>query len=136
MMITALLLRGWVVQMKELGIHPRVLADDIQIVAVGEDHLEKLVRAMDDTHVYLQSMGAKTAPTKSRTFSTEKESREWLERHKWRAIGTKICWPVWQKNAPAATMPRCLLRVCFSSVANLPVESGCTENRMESHGHP
>ena len=36
MMITALLLRPWISQMLERGVYPRVLADDLQVVAVGE----------------------------------------------------------------------------------------------------
>ena len=38
MMIVALLLRGWIVEMRDMGLCPRVLADVLQIVATGEDH--------------------------------------------------------------------------------------------------
>ena len=34
MMVVALLLRAWIVEMKAEGLKPRVLADDMQLIAV------------------------------------------------------------------------------------------------------
>ena len=68
MMITALLLRPWISQMTELGVHPRVMADDLQVVARGADHLRDYTDAMDKTHLHLQDMGAKVSPQKCLSF--------------------------------------------------------------------
>ena len=40
MMVTALLLRPWLLEMRAFGVYPRILADDVSVVAIGEDHLE------------------------------------------------------------------------------------------------
>ena len=62
MMIVALLLRAWALEMKEMGLHPRVLADDLQVVATGEQHLDDFVAGFDATHKHLESMGATLTP--------------------------------------------------------------------------
>ena len=35
MMVVALLLRAWILEMRYMWLHPRVLADDMQIIATG-----------------------------------------------------------------------------------------------------
>ena len=54
MMIVALLLRAWIVEMKGAGLRPRVLADDLQLIAVGGDHLGDFQRGFDKTHCHLK----------------------------------------------------------------------------------
>ena len=90
MMVVALLMRAWVLQMKSLGVKPRVLADDLQILACGEDHLEKFVHAFDMTHAHLAAMGARLAPHKSVVFSSNGSTRNWLRQHRWRYVGRTI----------------------------------------------
>ena len=40
MVITSLLLRAWVVQMKEMEVKPRILVDDLQLRCTGGNHLD------------------------------------------------------------------------------------------------
>ena len=68
MVIVALLLRVWTREMKAMGLQPRVLADDLQVVATGAEHLDTFVRSFDATHQHLECMGAKLAPHKSVVF--------------------------------------------------------------------
>ena len=90
MMVTALLLRPWIAQMREMGIRPRVLADDLQLVAVGDNHLQDYTQAMDVTHRHLQEMGARVAPKKCISFSSSEVARRWLRDHRWRRLGTTM----------------------------------------------
>ena len=46
--------------------------------------------AYDATHEYMHDMGAIIASSKSVAFSTNKAMVEWLKRHKWRRLGTKV----------------------------------------------
>ena len=38
----------------------------------------------------MEDLGAKMAPKKSLTFSSDAASRNWLRNHKWRRLDTKI----------------------------------------------
>ena len=42
------------------------------------------------THKHIEDLGAKLAPKKSTTFSSDEASRRWLRNHKWRRTGTRI----------------------------------------------
>ena len=64
MMIVALLLRAWIVEMKSMGLKPMVLADDLQLIAISPDHLDMFAKGFDKTHNYLDAMGAKLSPQK------------------------------------------------------------------------
>ena len=75
MMVTAILLRPWIAQMKEMRVHPRILADDLQAMAIGEDHLGDYVDAMDATHRHLQDLGARVSPGKCISFSSADVAR-------------------------------------------------------------
>ena len=91
MMITAFILRPWLMMIEDIGrdecckgtcwntvtagkpadadavgkptagIHGRILADDMMIMAEGPGHLARLVKAVDKTHDMLHDMGAATA---------------------------------------------------------------------------
>ena len=86
MMVTALQMRPWIMQMKSMAVKPRILADDLQIFATGPRHLEWFTHAFDKTHLHLQDMGARIAPQKSLTFSSNNTARQWLRNHKWRIL--------------------------------------------------
>ena len=90
MMIVALILRAWTLEMKAMGLNPRVLADDLQVVATGAEHLDTFVKGFDATHKHLECTGAKLAPHKSVAFSTEGTARNWLKQHCWRRVGRTI----------------------------------------------
>ena len=82
MMVTALLMRPWIMEMRTLGMKMRILADDLQIIRVGPRHLRNFVDAFDQTHEHLHAMGAKIAAGKSLTFSSNDASRKWLRNHR------------------------------------------------------
>ena len=90
MMIVALLMRPWMMQMKAVAVIPRILADDLQIFTAGERHIENLTYPFDLTDKHMEAMGARIAPTKSVTFASTSTSREWLREHRWRRLGKKV----------------------------------------------
>ena len=90
MMATSLLLRAWVVQMKLYAVKPRILADDLQLLCTGDNHLENFEYGFTKTHKHIEDLGARLAPNKSMTFSSNEVSRRWLREHKWRRVGTMI----------------------------------------------
>ena len=57
MMITSLLLRAWVVQMRICAVEPRILADDLQLLGIGENHLKNFEYAFTKTHKHIEDMG-------------------------------------------------------------------------------
>lgn len=75
---------------RKLGVTPRILADDILVLAQGEGHVDLFQTAFDETSDYLQSMGAKLAPDKSWTSSTSKATRKFLLAHTWVNFGRRI----------------------------------------------
>ena len=62
MTLTALLVRPWMMQVLRAGAIPRVLADDLHVVAAGEKHHEKYLRAIKDTHIFVTTAGGRIAP--------------------------------------------------------------------------
>ena len=100
MMITSLLLRTWVVQMKAMKVEPNILADDLQIISIGTRHAEHFQHAFDKTHERLEDLGATLAPAKSITFSSELATRNWMRTHRWRRQGKVVkvvtdCMGIW-----------------------------------------
>ena len=90
MMVTALLMRPWIMQMKALVMNTRMLADDMQLVSVGPTPLENFTDAVDETYTHVVAMWAKLVTHKSLTFSSNEASRKWLRRHRWGRIGRTI----------------------------------------------
>ena len=90
MMITSLLLRPWVMQMKTIKVIPRILADDLQLMTTGRRHLGRFVRGFNTTHQHLEDMGARLAPKKSVAWSSTATARKWLTEHRWRKVGGTI----------------------------------------------
>ena len=80
MMAVALLMRPWIILMRCIpGVQVYILADDVLIVATGKRMVRSIAEAIDKTHAYLQSMGAKVAPDKSYNFASTQEGRKWLD---------------------------------------------------------
>ena len=75
MMVTSLLLRAWIVQMRGYAVKPRVLADDLQILSQGPNHLKNFEYAFSKTHKHIEGMGGRLAPKKSITFASDESSR-------------------------------------------------------------
>ena len=61
MNMVALLMRPWILKMKENGIEPRTLADDLFLYANGEDHEIKSVKGMEISLQFFEGIGAKVA---------------------------------------------------------------------------
>ena len=47
---TALLLRPWLLAMRDMGAQGRVLADDMLVITVGDGHGQVFEQAFDETH--------------------------------------------------------------------------------------
>ena len=90
MMVVALLLRAWIIQMQRAAVEPRVLADDLLIMATGDNSLELFEYAYNATHKHLEDMGAKVAPKKCLTFSSNVANRRWLENNRWMRLRTTV----------------------------------------------
>ena len=89
-MITTLLLRAWIMQMESLAAHAKVLGDDLQILCAGPNDLKIFEDTFTKTHKRLKDMGAKLAPSKSPTFSTDDATMDWLRTHRWRRPGRTV----------------------------------------------
>ena len=86
MMVTALQMRPWIMQMRTMAVKPRILTDDLQMFATGPRHLEWFAHAFDKTHLHLMDMGARIAPQKPLAFSSNNSARQWLRNHRWRIL--------------------------------------------------
>ena len=56
MMFLSLMLRPWLLQQRQMGLHPRILADDMLITAEGDNHLSVFVQGFDATFAYLSDI--------------------------------------------------------------------------------
>ena len=70
MMYIALIMRPWARMQKTEGNFPKVLADDILLVATGPLMLRKFADGLAETHQYLVDMGARIAPDKNMNFAS------------------------------------------------------------------
>ena len=75
---------------QSLGTIPRILADDLMILASGINHLTTMQQAINLTHEMLHDMGAVVAPKKSFIYSNQAHARRWYSRHVWPHISTTI----------------------------------------------
>ena len=55
-MSTALLMRAWIIQMRTMGVVPRVLADDLQVRANGRNAMDRFINAFDKSHLHLHDI--------------------------------------------------------------------------------
>ena len=91
MMYVALIMRPWIILMRCIpGVQAFILADDVLILATGKGMIGSVAEAVDKTHAYLHSMGAKVAPDKSYNFASTAEGKKWLEQTWWEGIQAKI----------------------------------------------
>ena len=91
MMIIALMLRPWIIMTRATNtIAPRVLADDLLLLGIGEGHIGAFHVAFNNTLEYMQDMGAKISPTKSYIFSNDASIRKWFSTFRWKALGVVI----------------------------------------------
>ena len=78
MNMVALLMRPWIMKMKENGIEPRTLADDLFFFANGKDHEEKPIKGMEISLQFFQDIGAKVAKNKCFMTSSCEKTRKSL----------------------------------------------------------
>jgi hypothetical protein len=90
MMVVALVMRAWTIRARELQCKPRILADDMEIHAQGENHARRFHQGYQMTLEYLEDMGAKVAIKKYFLFSTSTTTRIWLAQVVWDGILTNL----------------------------------------------
>ena len=90
MIMVVLLARPWIQEMKSYVVNPRLLADVLQLISTGTNHLTNFEHAFDKTHTHLEAMGAKIAPAKPLASSTDKTASNLPRQHTWRRRGTTI----------------------------------------------
>ena len=83
MTMVALLLKPWINYMIELGVEPRVLADDLMVTAEGEGNRTKTINAMQKSRQYFHDIGAKVANNKCFTFATDPKVRKEFSEFIW-----------------------------------------------------
>ena len=86
----AFLLAPWTQQIRALRAIPGSLADDLMVIALGEDHEQIFKSAYSATISYLHAIGAKVTSKKCFTFSTEPSTREELRDHYWTHLCARI----------------------------------------------
>lgn len=71
MAVVALIMRLWIMLMLTFAsVKCFILADDVPIIATGKHIAVIFVKALNATHLYLQTMGAMVAPNKSYNFAS------------------------------------------------------------------
>ena len=67
--------------LKLQNVIPRTLADDLLIVATGENSLTHIINATESTHEYLADLGSRVATNKSMLFASTEPARKILKQH-------------------------------------------------------
>jgi len=84
-------MRPWIAIMRTIGdVRCFILADDVLILALGENMLGQFAKALNSTHDFLQQMGAKVAPNKSYNFASGRKAVAWLRETTWEFIDATI----------------------------------------------
>ena len=86
----AFLLAPWTKQIRALRAIPRSLADDLMVIALGEDREQIFKTAYAATCSYLHAIGARVTSKKCFNFSTEPSTREELRDHYWTHLCDRI----------------------------------------------
>ena len=90
MAFVALLMRPWIMYMREHNVEPRVLADDLFLYATRTKHASKAVQGMQLSRQYFADIGAKIADKKCFMASTCPSTRSRLRTLQWDGQGTRI----------------------------------------------
>ena len=80
MNMVALLMRPWIMKMKDNGIEPRTLADDLFFFTKGENNEQEAIKGMEMSLQFFEDIGAKVAPKKCFMTSSSKETRKNLRK--------------------------------------------------------
>ena len=81
-MLLGNLLRPLLLRLRDAGVIPRLLADDLETMAIGLRHDSRMRRASSLVGAYLQAMGSRisTGQGKSHSFASSKAGRRTLRR--------------------------------------------------------
>ena len=90
MVIMAYLLRPWIMKMRKLNLKARVLADDVMLMAIGNDSLDSFKQGFQQTLDYFEDIGAKVSEKKSFLFSTNRKVRQELRGLSWTQIKSPL----------------------------------------------
>ena len=91
MAMVGLLMRPCILIMRTFeGVMCSILADDVFILATGRQMARNFALALDATHTFLHSIGAKVARTKSFNFASQRGVKRWLGQKTWKGINTTI----------------------------------------------
>ncbi len=90
MAMVALLTKPWISLMKRNRVIPRCLADDLLILAIGNFHQSKYIKAMSLSKQFFQDIGANVADRKCFSFAADKQTREFLANYRWDHTGLLI----------------------------------------------
>ena len=91
MMNVALIMKPWIRKIRKFtGTKCYILADDVLIIGTGVKMPTNFAGALNATHKYLHSMGAKVAPDKSYNFASNLIAKRWLEETIWEHIESGI----------------------------------------------
>ncbi len=90
MAMVALLTRPWISLMRQTGVIPRCLADDLLILAIGNKHQSRYIQAMNQSKQYFQDIGAKIAERKCFSFAADRQTRDFLSKYVWDHTGLRI----------------------------------------------
>eukprot|EP00973_Karenia_brevis_P044617 6180102-Karenia_brevis.AAC.1 len=84
------MLRPWILQMREQGLCPRTLADDLMLTTEIDtsptNTLTRFAQGFNLTIQHLIDLGGKIAPKKSKLLATMANHRNWLARYTWEPI--------------------------------------------------
>ena len=108
MTLIALLMRPWIMLMRDNQVEPRVLADDLFLHATRTEHASKAVKGMALSRQYFHDIGAKVADNKCFLTSSCATTRTRLRTLRWDQQGNQSGElappePVWQGMTQART---------------------------------
>ena len=90
MMMVAFMMHPWVAKMKTMNVDPRTLADYLLILAAGLGHERRFRDAYLETFRYMSLIGARMAPGKSYTISSNENTRSRLRAYLWEPANSRI----------------------------------------------
>ena len=108
MAMVALIMRPWIAIMRTVvDVRCFILADDVLILALGENMLGQFAKALNSTHDFLQQMGAKVAPNKSYNLASGRKAATWLRQTTWDHHSGHAQAAHKTRHEPQLTPPRC-----------------------------
>ena len=90
MAMVALLFKPWLSVMKQAKVTPRCLADDLMLIATGQEHQSRYINAMQLTRTFFTDIGAKIADKKCFSFAGDETTRQFLSKYEWDHEGLQI----------------------------------------------